>query len=451
MLRGNFLKDELPESGGIHPSRCKKVGMERASREKLTRKWTARSVTDMDLLSGNPYWPTTFPQAPAYPGLAEDIDCDVLIVGAGCIGAQIAYILRDTGLQVVVADRRRAGQGSTRNNTGFLQMMGDKMIYELADLIGEQAAIRHTKLCEQAIRDIDAAARNIPVDCEFTLRDSLYTASTPEDAGKLKREFDLLVPNGFRVDWWSENTMCDNFPFTRPSALYTRDDAEINPYKYTIGLLEKARERGVRIYEQTDLTDPKDETDAVVFHTNGGHRIRAKHAIIAAGYETLEFCPDRDAVMSSTYAVVTEPIADLTDWYRRVLIWETARPYTYMRTTRDNRIIIGSFDEDAAAGRDTKLLAKKDRLIEEFRRLFPRIPAKAEYDVGGVFASSHDGLPRIAEPAEIPRCTCVYAFGDNGLVYGMLLAVLLRDKLTGTPNEDMELYLTGRRAPNKSS
>ena len=43
------------------------------------------------------------------------------------------------------------------------------------------------------------------------------------------------------------------------------------------------------------------------------------------------------------------------------LIWETARPYIYMRTTVDNRIIIGGLDEDTniAQERDSKLIHKK--------------------------------------------------------------------------------------------
>lgn len=34
----------------------------------------------MDLQTGKLYWPTTFPDAPSYPPLDEDIQCDALIV-----------------------------------------------------------------------------------------------------------------------------------------------------------------------------------------------------------------------------------------------------------------------------------------------------------------------------------------------------------------------------------
>jgi glycine/D-amino acid oxidase-like deaminating enzyme len=407
----------------------------------------------LDLRSGKLYWPTTFPDAPDYPALAEDIECDVLIVGGGSSGAQCAYLLSDTGLSLAVVDKRKAGYGTTIGNMGIVQYFGDKMLFQLANSFGEAAAVRHGKLCEQAIRDIDAAARDIPVDCEFRLRDSLYAASSPEDVQKLKTEFDLLVPNGFRVDWWSEGTICDYFPFARPAALYVRDDLELNPYKFTIGLLEKSRERGALVFENTEITGRTEEPDAVVFHTKDRRRIRAKHAIIAAGFETLELRNDNNTRMVCSYTVVSEPVEDLTDWYRRVLILETARPNLYMRTTPDNRVIIGGLDEgtDNAADRNAQLLAKKNRLIEEFGKLFPRIPLRVEYYLEAFFGGTYDGLPMLGEYAEIPRCTYVYPYGYGGPVYGMMLAKMLRDKLSGLPNEDIQLYLSGRRSIVKSS
>jgi glycine/D-amino acid oxidase-like deaminating enzyme len=405
------------------------------------------------LMSGTLYWPTTAANVPVYPGLEEDIECDLLIVGGGSSGAQCAYTLSDTGLRVAVVEREKAGYGSTIANLGLVQVLGEKMLFELVDTFGEETAIRHTRLCQQAVLDIDAAARDIPIDCEFMLRDSLYTASSESDVAKLKRDFDLLVPHGFRVDWWSEGTIRDCFPFSRPAALFMRDEAELNPFTFTLGLLEKAKERGVRIFENTEIQSHTNEPGAVVFRTSGGRRIRAGHAIVATGYETMDYKKDPNAVMASSYAVITEPVEDLTEWYRRALIWETARPYVYMRTTADNRILIGGLDEqtDVTQERDRLLSRKKERLLEEFGKLFPRIPVRSAYEVAAFFGRTNDGLPMIARYPEYPRCSFLYAYGDNGLVYAMLLAKLLRDELTGVSNPDMSLYVVNRPTGVKSS
>ncbi len=87
---------------------------------------------------------------------------------------------------------------------------------------------------------------------------------------------------------------------------------------------------------------------------------------MAAGYEGLEFKKEKNATLISSYAIVTNPVEDLSSWYKRTLIWETARPYIYMRTTADNRIIIGGLDEDTniAQERDSKLIHKKREISE---------------------------------------------------------------------------------------
>ena len=88
---------------------------------------------------------------------------------------------------------------------------------------------------------------------------------------------------------------------------------------------------------------------------------------------------EKKASFVSTYTVTTNPVNDFSTWYNRTLIWETARPYLFMRTTADNRIIIGGLDDNTTypEDRDSKLIHKKNKLIEEFNKMFPEIQSKA--------------------------------------------------------------------------
>ena len=47
-----------------------------------------------------------------------------------------------------------------------------------------------------------------------------------------------------------------------------------------------------------------------------------------------------NAQLTNTYAMATEPVEGFAGWPGEKLIWETARPYAYLRTTTDRRIII---------------------------------------------------------------------------------------------------------------
>lgn len=396
----------------------------------------------MDLHTGKFFWTTTLPSPPTYPSLQEDITCDVLIIGAGSSGAQFSHFLSETDLRVVVVDKRKVGHGSNLPNTGLIQYLGEKMFFELVNTFGEEHAVRHFKLCEQAICDIEAASQNLPISSDFIRRDSLYYASCESDIEKLEKELYYLQKHGFKAVWLTEKQLCQKYPFQKRAALYTYNDGEINPYKFTHGLIKQASDKGVQIYEDTEITGQKLEKDTATFFTKNGHAITAKKVIIAAGYEGLEFKKDKNAILGSSYAIVTTPVSDFSSWYKRTLIWETARPYSYIRTTADNRVIIGGLDEDTdiAEERDAKLIHKRDTLLKEFQKLFPNIDVKPEFYFGAFYGGTHDGLPMIGIYEEMPNCYFIYPYGDNGLVYSMVFARIIRDVFINGSSSDLDLY-----------
>ncbi|QSF47449.1 NAD(P)/FAD-dependent oxidoreductase [Paenibacillus tianjinensis] len=400
----------------------------------------------MDLQSGKLYWPTTVVTPPSYPKLEEDISCDVLIIGAGSSGAQCAKILCEQGMTVVVVDKRRAGEGSTSSNTALIQYAGEKSFVSLSHSFGEEVAARHLKLCEQSITDIERVSRQLPLDPDFIRRDSLYYASSKEDISELTEEHALLRKYGFKVDLWDAQRISGHYPFQKEAALYYHDDAEMNPLKFVYGLLEKVKSQGGLIYENTEITGRRFEQDYALFYTKDKRVIRARHVIIAAGYEDSDFKTEKNATLSSSYAVITKPITDFSSWHKRTLIWETARPYVYMRTTADNRVIIGGMDKDTtyAETRDAKILASKDKLLRAFNNLFPDIQAIPEYFLGAFYGGTHDGLPVIGQYETYPHCYILMAYGDNGTVYNGVLAKVVSDKILTGSSPDLEIYLQSR-------
>ncbi|WP_454193430.1 NAD(P)/FAD-dependent oxidoreductase [Paenibacillus sp. Marseille-Q7038] len=400
----------------------------------------------MDLLSGKLYWPTTLTNPKSYPPLTEDIVCDVLVIGGGSSGAQAAYLLAKEGLKVVVVDQRRIGEGSSSTNTALIQYAGDKSFVSLANTFGEEIAARHLKLCEQAIHDIEMTCSQLPVDADFVRRGGLYYASYEADIPALEQEHKLLSKYGFHVDRWDEEKIRAHFPFRKQAALYYHDDAEMNPLKFIYGLLEAVESMGGKVWAETQVTGQRFEEDSAIFYTKNRHQIRAKHVIIAAGYENLEFKVEKNAVIHSSYAVITTPIPDLSSWYNRTLIWETARPYIYLRTTPDDRVIIGGMDKDTAyaSTRDSKILHTRDKLMKELFKLFPDLQAEPEFYLGAFYGGTHDGLPIIGQYKEYPHCYIIMGYGDNGTVYNAVLSRILCDVIVKGSNPDLGIYLQDR-------
>lgn len=402
----------------------------------------------MNLQSGTYYWPTTFPDAPSYPALTEDLVCDVLIIGGGSSAAQCAYYLSRASLRVAVIEKGQIGSGSTSTNTALIQYSGEKMFTSLIHTFGEEYIARHLMLLKEAINELEKAAQATDIDYEFRRRDTLYFASCQEDIASLKAEYDFLKQHGCDLDFLSQRDIESNYPFSREAAIYSYNDGELNPFKFTHSLLDYAAKKGVRIYEKTEMNGHHydQQRDQVIISTKTGHSIQARHVIFAAGYEGMEIKKEKKASFVSTYTVTTKPVEDLSSWYNRTLIWETARPYLFMRTTADNRIIVGGLDENTAypEDRDSKLIHKKDQLLKEFTNMFPDIETEPDYYVAAFYGGTVDGLPIIGIYDDYPHCYFLFAFGDNGTVYSQVLAKIIAEEIIRGNSPDLPLYLQNR-------
>jgi glycine/D-amino acid oxidase-like deaminating enzyme len=407
----------------------------------------------MNLQSGTYYWPTTFPDAPSYPALKEDLSCDVLIIGGGSSGAQCSYYLADTNLDVAVIEKSTVGSGSTSTNTALIQYSGEKMFTDLINTFDEGYIERHLQLLKEAINEIEAASKKVTIDCEFNKRDTLYSASCAEDVERLKKEYEFLKQHNGELTFLTKEEIEAKYPFSRDAAIYSYNDAEINPFRFTHALLEYAASKGITIYENTEMNGHHydEERGKMIVSTKNGFSIQARYIIFAAGYEGMEIKKEKKASFVSTYTVTTNPVDDLSEWYNRTLIWETARPYIFMRTTRDNRIIIGGLDDNTTYpnDRDSKLIHKKNKLIEEFNKMFPTIKVQPEYYLSAFYGGIVDGIPIIGKYEECPNSYFLFAFGDNGTVYSQMLSKLIVKEIVEGDSPDLALYLQERPLLNK--
>lgn len=396
----------------------------------------------MEIRSGTFFWPETVTHK-QYPPLDMDICCDVLIIGGGESGAHCAYFLSETDLNVVLVEMDRAGCGSSSTNTGLLQYSNDKMLTACSNSFGRETAVRHYRLCEQALKGLDKLVPSLSINPDFKIRETLYYASEEADADALRKEYDMLKKHSFQAEWLSASDIKRMYGFNKPAAILSGGDAEVNPYKLALSLIEAAAARGVRVFEKTEINGRKFEESHAIMYTAGGASIKAKKVIMAAGYRNQEIRCEKNAVLSSTYAIATNRLKEKEIWHGQTLIWETARPYLYLRTTADNRIIAGGLDEKTIEAEkiEAKLIHKKDQLLMEVKKLFPELKLEAEYFWGGVFGSTHDGLPMIKEYPELPHCLFLLGYGGNGTIYSYMLASLIRDLLTGKQNDDLQMYM----------
>ncbi|AOY14870.1 oxidoreductase [Bacillus sp. ABP14] len=395
----------------------------------------------MKLMIGKLFWDTGA-SMPCYPSLENDMICDVLVVGSGEAGAQIAYSLAKMGMRVTLIEKNMISCGSTAANTGLLQFLHDKSLTSLIHTFGEEKGVRAYKLCYEALRTMEKVVPTLDIDPQFIPRNSLYYASKSEDVSFLQEEYKTLQNYGFPVEYFTASDIKERYPFTRQAALYTHGDAEVNPYLLAHSLLHKANQMGATIYEHTEAIHIKKRQNDLICYTKTGNQIVAKNIIMATGYEALFGKKEKNTTVETSYAVVTNKVDSFEDWHEQSLIWETARPYLYFRKY-ENRIIAGGLDEAMTIQTigDTKLLHKRDVLINIIKEMFPQYKdIQAEYYWAAAFGGSHDGLPILKEDNKIHNLFYALPYGGNGTVYGMVFAKIFEQLFTNKESEDFSLF-----------
>lgn len=370
---------------------------------------------------------------------------DVLIVGGGISGSLCAYTLANEQLRVAVIDKGKMGTGSTMASTGLLHYTNDIMLHDLITQIGAAKAVRFYRMCQEAIEQLDAIAAILPVSSEFSRRKTFYYASEEPDVHRLKKEYETLKHYGFAAELWKKDDIEDHFPFSKPAAIVTNRDAEMNPVKFNRGLLHFLDNIGVDLFEHIHIKHFNETPSGFDIQTSIG-RFHADHVVVATGYEKPPFISGTGANLNCTYAMATERIKDLTAWKDRILIWETKRPYLYLRTTVDGRIIAGGLDEKIPLTPvcDDWIKNRAQVLKQEVNKLFPMLDIRIAFSWGAIFGESPDSLPFIGRHPARNKIYYLLGYGGNGTVYSMLGSVILRDLILGRPNFDAEIVKLDR-------
>lgn len=396
----------------------------------------------MDLVSPHPFWRLKNGLLHDYPSLQENVRCEVLVLGAGISGALIAHSLTKAGRNVLVIDKRDVAGGSTSASTALLQYEIDTHLVDLTERIGKRDAERAYRACHGSLDTLEHLAEEVGARCAFRRKESAYLATEPAETRVLQREGEARRKAGIAVDFLDEQELTRRFSFARPAALISSQAAELDAHRLTHALLADAVSCGARVFDRTVVTEVEPGRRGVRLKTDTGHLIHASHVVFATGYESQEFISRRIVRLKSTFALASEVVHRFPGWWKQCLIWETARPYLYLRTAAGGRILVGGGDVPFRnpAERDRLVQSKTTRLAARFRHMFPEIPLRVDYRWAGTFGETKDGLAYIGGIRQMPRCFFALGFGGNGITYSVIAAAIIRAALLGRQHPDAHLF-----------
>ena len=400
----------------------------------------------MDLTSPHAFWLIRNGVGEVPPPLSRDRRCDIAVIGAGITGALIADALTAQGLSVIVIDRRHPAHGSTSASTALLQYEIDVHLSDLIDKLGRKRAVDAYQACLQGVRTIGRLAGELAQDVSFRRRPSLYYASRSRDVKALHGEGAVRRRAKLPCEVLDANELGRLVDFDAPVALWSNVGGEVDPWRLTYALLARCATRDFALYGRTNALGIVPTKTGLEVHTERG-RVRAKHVIVAAGYEAERFLPRRVADLHSSFALITEPVKAFDGWSERCLVWESARPYLYLRTTSDNRVLVGGEDIPFRhpAHRDARVPSKADTLIDKARRLFPRIEMDPAYGWAGTFGETKHGLAYIgACPGGDARVHFALGYGGNGIAYSAIAADVLTAAVLYQPHRYRDTFAFDR-------
>lgn len=401
----------------------------------------------MNLHSDYPFWMIKEGYKNAFPTLNESIKTEVLVIGGGISGALIGQRLYKAGLEVTIVEKRHIGFGSTSASTAMLQYEIDTPLFKLIEMKGEKAARRAYEICGAAIGKLAKICQKVPGGASFEPHPSLFYASTKKDAKEIvEPEYKARKAAGFQVKMLDEAAISKQFGFSAPAGILSDLAAHVNPYQLTQYLLNKMQRSGVRIFDLTTVESWNPSARKVELTTTKGHTITAKYLVVACGYESQNYLPKKVTQLNSTYAIASKPMSmDKKFWHKNALLWETKTPYLYLRTTSDNRILVGGRDEEFynPEKRDELLPKKRRQLEADFQKLFPDLPFETDFAWAGTFGETKDGLPYIGSYND-PRTLFAMGYGGNGITFSVAAAEILTDIILGKKNKDAELFAFDR-------
>ncbi|WP_312767080.1 FAD-binding oxidoreductase [Epilithonimonas sp.] len=397
----------------------------------------------MKLKSPEPFWLVKDGLKHSYPSLRENIETEILIIGGGITGSLLAHQMIKDGYKTVLVDRREIGNGSTSATTSMLQYEIDVPLFELSKMIGRKGAEKSYWACYNSIDDLQKISKEVKSDCGFKKKQSLYFAALKKDVPGLKKEFEARKSAKFPVKWLSSDEIKKKFKINNTfGGIFSEQGGSIDAFCLAHDILHFNYKKGLQVFDKTDIIKFEYRKNGVTATTDYGNTIKAKKVIFCNGFESTEIIKDKFVNLLSTYAIVGEQHEKDHKELNDLLVWNTAEPYIYMRTTDDNRILIGGEDEEFvnAQKRDSLLFDKEKKLVKKLDKYLPKNNFRTDFVWAGTFGETKDGLPYIGKHPDFPSAYFVLGFGGNGITFSVIGMEMASDFLKGKKNELSEYF-----------
>lgn len=187
---------------------------------------------------------------PERPALAGERRAEVAVVGGGIIGVTTALRLAQEGVDVVLLEGGRLGQGTTGRTTAKVSSLHGLIYASLAKEHGLETARVYAEANEAGLAAIARYVEELDIDCDFRRKPNVSYTEDPERVSDIEGEAEAAQEAGLPASFIEDTEL----PFTVAAAVRVPDQAEFHPVRYLLGLAEALDGEQPRVFERSRAT-----------------------------------------------------------------------------------------------------------------------------------------------------------------------------------------------------
>jgi len=376
------------------------------------------------------YEATARRQAPK-PALAGDVEADVCVVGGGIAGCSTALHLAERGYRVVLLEAERVGFGASGRSGGQLIPGYASGMAKLAAQLGKEDARRLWDFSVEGVELTRDLIERHRIDCDLTWG-HMHVGIKPRQRDELKEwQREQEDDYGYRKLRFLERDEVAQWIASKRyiAGLFDSGAGHLHPLRFTIGLGQAAIAAGVRLHENSRVTNI--ERGATVTVRTAGGGVRAKFVALCAniGHSDLSRTLARKNIGIASYIVATRPLgaeraaALLRD---NIAVADINWIIDYYRRSPDHRLLFGG--RVSYSGIDPLGTARATR--QRMLNVFPQLDdAEIEYAWGGIIDISMSRAPDFGRLD--PNVYYLQGFSGHGMVLTSVAGKIVAESIAG--------------------
>ena len=353
----------------------------------------------------------------------------IVVVGAGILGACIAWRISERGFPVTLIDKSDPGGGASGHS--FAMINADAKFPLHYHNLNRRSQDMWTRFAAELARDGDGASLGL------RWGGKVAWVSDADAAVQLEAHVRRMQSWGYPMRLLSRSELSDLEPSLRigpmAAAAYSENEGQVEPQLVIEACLHRLAERNVDVCRNTEATDCvlTREGRVMAVKTSGGD-IRCDVAVLAAGSDTTRLASRLGIHVpqeqSSGVVIRTTPLPPLLR--RGTVVYAppvaAGESEVHFRQCADGSFMVGEGDQETLAEDDSQTHA--DNLLSRASSYLPGLAqARAVAVPAGLRPLPADGFPAIGFATEVPN---VYvALTHSGVTLAPVLSRLAAQEI----------------------